>query len=155
MLNVGVRDVGSSRSATRLEVVIAVLGTLNAVAAFAGAYGLASGWLTLSDGLESRLPWGSGLVGGVALGLFVAAPNSVLAVLARRHDRRAGRVAVVVGILLVVWILVEVAFIRQLSFFQPLYVGIGLVMAGLGNEIRHRTEATAPGLPRHPFGGAL
>ena len=38
----------------------------------------------------------------------------------------------VVGLLLIGWILVQVLFLRELSFFHPFYlaVGVGLVVAG-------------------------
>ena len=40
--------------------------------------------------------------------------------------------AIAVGAAMVVWILVELAFIRELSFFHPLYVAVGLVMIWAG-----------------------
>ena len=112
---------------------LAVLGALNALAATGGSWGLASGRLSLG-GFESRLPWGSTLLGGLALFVVVAVPNAVLAVLAWRGDRRTGPVAVATGLVLVAWILVELAFLRELSFFHPLYVAVGLVMVWLGRR---------------------
>lgn len=57
-----------------LGVPIAVAG-LKPVSALAGALGLAAGFLSLDEVLTARLPWGSALFGGVALGLLVALPN--------------------------------------------------------------------------------
>ncbi len=114
------------------ERAIAVIAGLNTVTALAGAVGLAWGFLDLDVVSTSRLPWGSTVVAGVALALLVAAPNALLTVLAARRERSTGLVAVLVGTLLVLWILIELAFIRELSFFHPLYIGVGLALVWLG-----------------------
>jgi hypothetical protein len=107
---------------------LAVVALLNAVAATGGAWGLASGGLGLDDRLEARLPWQSTTVSAAALFLVVAVPNAVLTVLAWRGDRRTGAAAVATGVSLLGWIVVELGFIRELSFFHPLYAAIGLAM---------------------------
>jgi hypothetical protein len=66
--------------------------------------------------------------------MAVAVPNAVLAVLARRGDRRTDAAAVATGALLVGWILVELAFLRELSFLHPLYVAVGLLLVLLGRR---------------------
>jgi hypothetical protein len=53
----------------------------------------------------------------------VALPLTVLAVLAATGHPRTGEGAVVVGLLLIGWILVQVLFVRELSFFHPLRPG--------------------------------
>lgn len=121
---------------------IAALAAANAVASAGGAWGLASGVLGLG-GLEDRLPWGSVTLAGAALFLLVAVPNGVLAVLAWRGDRRTGRAAVATGAVLVAWIVVELAFLRELSLFHPLYAGIGLLLIALGRRTTRRDLATS------------
>lgn len=111
---------------------IAAAAAFNAVSALAGVWGLASGVLGLDAGLVSRLPWESPAFGAAALCLLVALPNGVLTLLALRGDRRTGPAAIGTGVLLVGWILVELAFIREFSFFHPLYAAIGLLLAWLG-----------------------
>ena len=108
------------------------LAVLNSVAALAGAVGLATGFLGLGPALEHRLPWQSPLLGGVALGVLVALPNGVLAAVALRRGRGIGLLGIAVGTAMVVWILVELAFIRELSFFHPIYVAVGIVMVLAG-----------------------
>ena len=115
-------------------VVLGVLAELNVLAALAGAWGLASGLLTLGATAESRLPGDSIPLAAVALTAAVAVPNAVVAVLAYRGDPRTGVVAEAAGAILVGWILVELAFIREPSFFHPLYVAIGLLMVRLGRS---------------------
>ena len=115
--------------------VLGVVAGLNAVAALAGAWGLASGVLDLGATIESRLPGRSTTLAGLALGLAVAVPNAVVAGLAFT-GRRAGVAAQAAGLALVLWILVQLAFIRELSFFHPVYVAIGLLMVWLGRNER-------------------
>ena len=97
--------------------------------------GLATGGLSLGAQVEARLPWGSTTVGAAALLLAVAVPNAVLSVLAWRGDRRTGAAAVATGLLLVGWIVVELTFIQELSFFHPLYVAVGVAMVWLGRRL--------------------
>ena len=126
---------------------IAVIAALNALTALVGAAGLALGFLDLGEVVTSRLPWGSTVLAGLALALLVAAPNALLVVLAARRDRSTGLVAVVVGSLLVLWILIELAFIRELSYFHPLYLVVGLALVWLGlRSIRTRTGITRQAL---------
>jgi hypothetical protein len=121
-------------TATGRRPALVVLATLNAVAAAGGAWGLASGVIVIGSRLEARLPWQSPTLGGVALLMAVAVPNAVLAVLAWRGDRRTDAAAVATGALLVGWILVELAFLRELSFLHPLYVAVGLLLVLLGRR---------------------
>lgn len=132
------RSVSQAEGGTS-QLLIAVVAALNVLAAVAGAVGLATGFLRLGPELTSRLPGGSALLGGVALGLLVALPNGALAVLAVRADRRTGPTAIAVGTVLVGWIVVELAFLRELSFFHPLYVAVGLVLVWLGARLVRAT----------------
>jgi hypothetical protein len=105
-----------------------------AVAACGGAAGLAFGFLGLPAELEARLPLESPVLGGLALLLIVAVPCAVLAVAAARGSAWTDQAAVVAGGLLVGWIVVQLAFIRTLSFFHPFFIAVGIafVVAGRG-----------------------
>lgn len=111
---------------------ICCLAALNAVGALAGAVGLTTGFLALGPALEDRLPWQSPVVAGIALGLLVALPNGALVAVALRRGRGTGLLGIAVGVAMVVWILVELAFIRELSFLHPVYVAVGIVMVLAG-----------------------
>ena len=115
--------------------VLIVLAVLNSVGALAGAWGLATGFLDLGQTLTGRLPFGSPVFAGVALGLLVALPNGALAAVALRRGRHTGLVGIAVGAAMVVWILVELAFIRELSFLHPLYSVVGLLMVWAGVRV--------------------
>lgn len=115
---------------------LAVFAALLAASAWGGAAGLVVGFLGLGPAVESRLPFASPVFGGVALAAVVAVPMSILAVLAWRGDPRTGDAAVICGVLQVGWIVVELLFIWELSFFHPLYLVIGLVLIFVGRRIR-------------------
>ena len=108
------------------------LAVLNTIGALAGAWGLMSGFIDLGPTVTSRLPWGSPLLAGIALGLLVALPNALLVAVAARQGRHIGLAGMLVGAAMVVWIAVELAYIRDLGFFHPLYVAVGLVMVWAG-----------------------
>lgn len=120
---------------------IAIGGALVAVGAWAGAVGLIAGSLSLGD-VESRLPFGSPVLGGIALALIVAAPFTLLAVRAWRGQPSTGATALVAGVLLIGWIGVQVLVIRDFSMLQPAYAAAGGVfaVAGWRTRSRGRTE---------------
>jgi hypothetical protein len=111
---------------------LAVFAAINAAAAWAGAVGLVTGALGLGARLEDRLPFQSLVVGGIALAVVVAVPLTVLAWQAWRGDRRTGGTSLVAGTLLVGWIVLQLAFLQELSFFHPLYVAIGIALIATG-----------------------
>ncbi len=119
--------------------ILAVAAAATALSAWAGAVGLASSALTLGRGLDGRLPFDSVVFGGAALALVVAVPFTAVAALAWRDDRRTGSAASVAGVLLMGWIVVELAFIREASFFHPVFFLVGLlfVIAGRHTVRRH------------------
>jgi hypothetical protein len=77
---------------------------------------------------------------GLALVAVVALPATTLAWLAACGHRRTADTSIVAGILLAGWILVELAFIRELSFFQPVYFVLGILLIWAGATTR-RHEA--------------
>lgn len=115
---------------------LAALAALIAVSAYGGAAGLITGFLNLGLAATVRLPFHSPVLGGMALTIIVAVPCSALAWLAARADRRAAGAAMTCGVLLIGWILVELAFIRELSFFHPAYMVLGILLIILGLRSR-------------------
>ncbi|WP_208494244.1 hypothetical protein [Glycomyces niveus] len=85
--------------------------------------------------VTGRLPWGNTVVAGIALGVIVAVPNAALAAAALRGSARCGPLSILAGVLVVGWIVVEVAFIREFSFFQPFYAALGLSQVWWGWRI--------------------
>lgn len=97
----------------------------NAMAAWAGAIGLVTGGMDFGAPINDRLPFDSPVLAGLALGTFVAIPLTVLAWSAWTGGRRTDDLALVVGLTLIVWIIVQVAVIQAYSFFQPAYLAVG------------------------------
>ncbi|MEV3936807.1 hypothetical protein AB0K52_12625 [Glycomyces sp. NPDC049804] len=111
------------------------MASFNTVTAAFGAVGLTFGWLSLGATVTSRLPWESTVVAGIALGAIVAVPNAALAAAALRGSAYCGPLSILAGVLVVGWIVVEVAFIREFSLFQPFYAALGLSQVWLGRRI--------------------
>ena len=105
---------------------------VTAAAAWFGMAGLVGGWLSLGATVTTRLPFDSPALAGVALGVAVAAPPTVLASVAWHGDRRTERLAIGVGAMLIGWIVLQVLIIQAFSWFQPMCVafGAGFVLAG-------------------------
>ena len=116
--------------------VLAVLAGLIALSAYGGALALITGSLNLGNTAAARLPFHSTVVGGLALIAVVAAPNTLLAWVAARGRPRSGDLSILTGVLLAGWILVELAFIRELSFFHPIYFALGALLIWIGIRIR-------------------
>ena len=97
-----------------------------AATAWAGGVGLVTGFLALSDASTSRLPFASPALGGIALVLFVAVPFTIVCGLAVQGDDQAEPLAALAGAMLVGWIVVQLAFLREVSVFHPLFVAVGV-----------------------------
>jgi hypothetical protein len=111
---------------------IAALAAFMAIAAYAGVVGLMAGVLDMGTLVNGRLPFSSPVLGGLALLLIVALPMTAAAVAAWRGLPWASAAAVLAGLALIGWIVVEVAFIRTFSWMQPVCAVYGALLAGLG-----------------------
>lgn len=121
---------------------MAACAALVAFSAFAGSIGLATGTLEMGSPVNERLPFASPVVGGAALALLVAGPFALLAVAALRGLEQTDLVAFVAGSVLIGWIAVEVAFIREFSPLQPLLAAVGLAFAVVGYRGWRREQPT-------------
>ena len=128
----------------------AAFAVVDAASAWFGAIGLVTGWLSLGPRIEARLPLASPVLAGLALAAIVAAPCSVLAVLAWRGDARTARATIAVGVATIAWIVVQILVIRAFSVFQPLYgvVGVGLVASGSASGATSLKPPRRGGAPR-------
>ena len=113
---------------------LAAYAALVAFSAYAGAVGLAGGVVDMGHDLNHRLPFHSPVFGAFALVVIVAVPATALVWHAVSDDQRTGATAVFAGMMLVGWIAVELAFIRQFSWLQPLYVGVGISFVVIGRR---------------------
>lgn len=120
--------------ATQRRTVLAIFAGVVAVSAFGGTIGLATGAIGVGPVVTARLPFGSALFGGIALALIVGVPTATVAWLAWRGDERTDRAAVFAGGCLIGWIVVQVLFIRELSFFHPTYLTVGALFVWTGRR---------------------
>jgi hypothetical protein len=120
---------------SRVERVLIVMEVLLAVGAFAGAAGFLLAWSAF-DELTGSLPFGGSLVvAGLALGLVNGVLPSAVAYGAWRHQRWARPAHVLVGIVLVVWIVVQVMILGPpLHALQLVYLLYGIALAWLGEQ---------------------
>ncbi len=120
---------------------LAAVAGLDALSAWGGAIGLVSGWLSLGPDIERRLPFESPVLAGAALGALVALPASAVTVAAIRGDDRADRLAAITGASLVGWIALQLAVLREFSFFQPVYAMVGVTLVLMGRRSWWRRPA--------------
>ena len=113
---------------------LSVYAGLIACSAYGGAIGLAGGGADPKGTLDARLPFASPVFAACALALIVGVPNTVLARFAWRNDGRAPVAAIAAGVLLVGWIVVELAVIREWSWLQPVYAAIGASLVVIGRS---------------------
>ena len=124
---------------------LALYAALVAVSAWGGVFGLATGVLDMGHELNHRLPFHSPVFGALGLATFVGFPATALARLAARGNPRIGATAVFAGAVLIGWIAVELAFIRQLSWLQPVYVIVGATFVVIGRRVDAEVPATLRG----------
>jgi hypothetical protein len=103
-------------------------------AAVFGAAGMAFGFNALPAYLEQRLPLHSQELGALALLSVVGVPFVLVAALSWRGDPRWGPVAWAAGLVLIGWIAIELAFMRELNFLHPLCAAVGLGFVWVGNK---------------------
>lgn len=115
-----------------------------AVGAFAGSVGLVAGGIDLGDAADD-LPFASPVFGGVALAVVCGIWPTALAIAAWRQRRWATAGHLLVGLALVGWIVVQVAFIGLGSWLQVAFATFGVAIG---------TLAVANGGAARPAAGA-
>ena len=104
---------------------LAAFAAVNAFGAWAGAVGLITGGTDFGEVINDRLPFDSLVLAGVALAIIVAVPLTLLAWSASTAGPKTDELALLVGLLLIGWIVGQVAVIRAFSLFQPAYLAVG------------------------------
>ena len=114
-----------------LELALSVLAVGGAVALVAGGAGMPASTI-------ERFPFGSAVLGGIALLLVNGVVPAVVAIGELRHEPWARVGHVVVGAALVLWVVVQIGFIGLDSFLQPVLFGWGALILGLALVARRR-----------------
>lgn len=122
---------------SRTWTVVASLTGFMAVWAYAGGAGLISGVVDLGATVDHRLPFHSPVFAGIALIVVLAIPMTVAAWWAGRAPEET---AILAGLIILCWIIVEIAIIRVFNGLQAfcLAYGIGLIVLGTSLLMRRR-----------------
>ena len=119
-----------------------ILGSLQAftaIGAIPAGYGLLMDTTGQGVGMSTELlensPFDSFLLPGLFLLLVNGLANLACAWLSFTRNRYAGYTGLVLGILLSLWIIIQVAWISLSSVLQPLYLLIGLINTWLAWRI--------------------
>ena len=119
-----------------------ILGSLQAFTALGAipagiAYLLdtSGGRMGVSPALLANSPLDSFLLPGLFLLLVNGLANVAGAYLSFTRTRYAGHAGLILGILLSLWIIIQVAWITLSSFMQPLFLAIGLINIFLSRKI--------------------
>jgi len=108
-----------------------VLQVFNGLSALAGGYGLmgdpSGKSLQMDASMLSGSPFESFLIPGIVLFLVNGIGNTTGAILSLTRYKYAARVAALFGLILMIWIISQVAWMGYLSFLQPLYFTTGLI----------------------------
>ncbi|HEY4608538.1 MAG TPA: alpha/beta fold hydrolase [Ilumatobacteraceae bacterium] len=115
---------------------LAGVAAVNALAAWGGAVALATAGTDFGERTNDRLPFDSLVLAGLALATMVAIPLTVLAWSAWTGAARTDGVALVVGLMLMGWIVVQAVILRAFSLFQPAYLGIGAYFVAASKKVR-------------------
>ena len=115
-----------------IRIIAAVLTGGIALTGYAGMVGLIGGGLSFGPVIDARLPFQSLVLAGLALLVFVAVPMTIAALAAQHDHRLCGDLVFASGLLLVIWIALELAFIQTYSWFHPTYLTAAVVVLGLG-----------------------
>lgn len=127
-----------------------ILGTFQAVTAI-GAIPAGIGYLTDTSGqgmgTSTEILANSPLKSFLLPGLFLVLVNGVAhiggSVLSFSRHRYAGYAGLILGILLTLWIIIQIAWISLTSFLQPLFLLIGIVNTIISLRIiKSGTETT-------------
>ena len=114
---------------------LAGFAAVNAIVAWAGVVGLIAGWIDLGDRMDERIPFDSLVLAGLALAVGVAVPLTALARAAWTGSARTDQLAVLAGLLLIAWILLQVVVLQAYSFFQPTYLAIGVWFVAASHRV--------------------
>ncbi len=125
---------------TRLLLGLGCLQLFIGIGAVAGGFGLVSAPNGSALGIPLELlehsPFQDYFIPGLVLLVVNGLGNLAGGILTLRRSRTAGEVAIALGTFLVLWIVLQVAFFRTVSWLHVVYFVIGVIEAGLGLRLR-------------------
>lgn len=120
-------------------VLLIIVEFFNGLSGLAGGFGLISDPTAASLGMElswlEGTPFRNFLIPGIILFLINGIGNTAAAILSIRKTRCFEITGIVLGVVMMIWIISQVAFIGYKNFLQPLYFSTGLIQTLLGTII--------------------
>lgn len=125
-----------AQSSDGLKMILGVLLAFIAINAFGGgSYGMMSPKELPKEWLEGS-PFSSFFIPSLILFVVVGGSHLIAAFCVLRHRKGAYVTALLAGLVLLLWILVQVAIIGFVSFLQPLMAGLAVVVLVLTTQIK-------------------
>jgi hypothetical protein len=117
-------------------VLLIIFEFFNGLSGLAGGFGLISDPTAASLGMELNwlegTPFRNFLIPGIVLFVINGIGNSIAAILSIRKTRYFEMTGIVLGVVMMTWIISQVAFIGYKNFLQPLYFSTGLIQTLVG-----------------------
>lgn len=116
----------------RIRIALVVVDLFAAVSAIVGAVGLVVGYMNIPLSALNGTPFADFTVPALLLGIVVGGSALVAAVIALVGPRQLETLASAgAGVVMVVWMTVEIAMIGLAIWVQVAYFAVGLLMIGL------------------------
>lgn len=117
---------------------------LTGLSAFIGGLALIidpfGGFMGLSTGYLTHSPFQTYLIPGIVLFAAVGAMNLIAAYVVYRRTREYYNLVILQGIVLVVWIVVQVAMIQIVNLLHLACFVTGILLIKAGRSVRHSAE---------------
>ena len=125
------QQISLNRASTRSRKIFIIFQIFNGLSALAGGIGLmgdpSGKSLQMDTSMLAGSPFESFLIPGIVLFVVNGIGNTTGAILSLTRYKYSARVAALFGLILMIWIISQVAWMGYLSFLQPLYFTTGLI----------------------------
>lgn len=122
-----------TKSLKQIIIILIIVEFFNGLSGLAGGFGLISDPTAASLGMSlswlEGTPFSNYLIPGIVLFVVNGVGNVFAAILSLRRNRYFARVAMFFGLIMMIWIISQVAWIGYKSFLQPLYFSSGLLQS--------------------------
>ena len=126
----------NEKTAKRILLFLIIVEFFNGLSGVAGGIGLIADPTAAALGMELEwlqgTPFNNYLIPGIVLFTFNGLGNLTAAFLSIFKNRYRAYIALFFGVVMLTWIISQVAWIGYKSFLQPLYFSTGLIQAVLG-----------------------
>lgn len=126
----------NAKTAKRILLFLIILEFFNGLSGVTGGVGLIADPTAAALGMKLEwlqgTPFNNYMIPGIVLLTFNGLGNLAAAFLSIFRNRYRAHIALFFGVVMLIWIISQVAWIGYKSFLQPLYFSTGLIQAILG-----------------------